>query len=188
MKQQTIYTSQPAVFFAHLQARNREAVEYSYEKLQLYIANLCKTYPHLRDEVGILATNALMTGFSKIETEEFVYQQGNSPMGFLFKIAQFEVKQAIRSSQNRRFCDLSTVDTDEKTYHFQYEWENRDILANIMRQIPSTHRRIFIWQMKGYSDQEIQEMNKELWRSPDSVKAIRCKDKRKLESLKKYWA
>ena len=184
----TNYVYEPKRFFEDLCAKNELALGYFYEKVQPYLRNLCKSYPHLRSETDFIATSVLLTCFDKIDEKKFVYQPEKSPMGYIFKVAQLEVKSAKKTKNEGRVCDLEAADYHAETFSYQPNWEDRDIVANILRQLPKEHRKIFVLRMKGYKDEEIHATHWTSFTHPVSIRVTFNKDKKKLNRLKDFMA
>lgn len=188
MKRTSIYQNNPQKFFQDFSSRNEQAVAYAYEMVLSYVQNLCRNYPHLRDETGIITTNVLMKSFSKIDEEKFVYKQGYEPMAYLFRIAKFGVKNATKRNANWVFCDIEATDYDTATFDYQPNWENRDIVANILRQLPKEHRKLFLLRLKGYEYKEMEATNWLNFSNANCIKMIFNKDKKKLQGLGEFLA
>lgn len=186
MKQTSIYHNNPQQFFTDFQARNEKAVSYARETILPYIKNLAKPYRQLRYETDLIANDVIMKGFEQIEKGKFVFQEGKSPMAYLFRIAKFGVKSAAKPP--RHFCDIATADEEENTYHYQPNWENRDIVTNILRQLPKEHRKLFLLRLKGYEYNEMEETKWLNFSNAKTMKVIFNKDKGKLKGLGQFLA
>lgn len=187
MKPQTFtspYTAQ--ALFEALETQNEKAISHVYQLLVPYIKQLCRCYPSLNDEVGIISNDVILLLLKKIKEGKYDFQ-GVSPMAYAFKIAQFKVKNAASKGKNWQYVDLDLADYEMSTFSYQSDWENRDVVANMLRQLPSTGRSILLLQMKGYSDKEIKEMGYTNFANENVIKVMRSRSKEKLEKLKKYW-
>ena len=188
MKRTSIYQNNPQKFFQDFSSRNEQAVAYALETILPYIKNLAKSYPQLQNETGIIANDVIMKGFEQIAKEKFVYKQDYEPMAYLFKIAKFGVKNAAKRNANWVFCDIEATDYDTATFDYQPNWENRDIVANILRQLPKEHRKIFLLRLQGYEYEEMQETGWLHFSNAIVLRVVFNKDKKKLQGLGEFLA
>ena len=188
MKHTSIYQNNPQQFFTDFHVRNEKAVTYAREILLPYIKNLAKSYRQLQYETDTITNDVIMKALEQIEKGKFIFQEGKSPMAYLFKIAQFGVKNAARRNANWVFCDIEATDYDTTTFDYQPNWENRDIVANILRQLPKEHRKIFLLRFQGYEYEEMQETGWLHFSNAIVLRVVFNKDKKKLQGLGKFLA
>jgi len=138
-----------------LQAQDRAAQKWLYERYAPLLFSVCWRYLHSRED----AEEALGSGFYKIFTQVQTYAGAGSFEGWMRKIVVNEALMMLRKTQNLVFPgDHFQQSTEADGFSIESDMSAKEILL-LLEQLPTGYRTVFnLYVIEGFKHQEIADM------------------------------